>query len=658
MTTGPATLALGACGPSGRITHYRGSIRVEDGASNRVMNRVRIEDYLRGVVPKEISASWADAGGGRGLQAVMAQAVAVRSYALQPGRWANGICDSQGCQGRETSAACSGVGHQPGGGGRGRSVRQRHRRDARQGPALDRRCCRRGQGGRRRVHRVLGLERAPHGGLALSGRRRRTRRRHVAEQEPPVDTGPRRQRTRHQVRARDAALRHDDRGLGPRRLPLRRHLVQQRRPHRYRRLQDDSRLDLPERQRPSVARLHAAKRLERGRPHGGEPAHRAASRRQERDSARRHRRCRPSRSGSRRTERHRRRPVGHRVHDRVAVRRPEARGVEPQLHGRGRGRQRRDRPGGSERQGLHLQQRLEPPAGRHRRLVRRFRIGRRGDTEANPRHAQLHRGAEGPPARRRHHHPPHGRCTHATSRRNARHDSRERNRRRHQHHRSRPIALRLFHRVALRLASTRSVECQLHGRVDRGERGRRLARQGSDLHLLGPGVGRPRRRARMVRAPQWDHPLRRRGPTTTRRLAERHRRPWRGHAVHPANRAGAWRHPDGERLAVAGAVRCVRRRTERHDDADASRWVRHGLAVWHTPPGGVQRQLWARLHGCQRRDRAHRCQWLRLRVHECQCAPDRRRRGLVHRWGGTSFDGNVPKRLVDTRNGIGPGAIG
>ena len=98
MTTGAATSALGACDLNGRVTHYRGSIRVEDGASNRVMNRVRIEDYLRGVVPKEISASWADAGGGRGLQAVMAQAVAARSYALQPGRWANGICDSQSCQ--------------------------------------------------------------------------------------------------------------------------------------------------------------------------------------------------------------------------------------------------------------------------------------------------------------------------------------------------------------------------------------------------------------------------------------------------------------------------------------------------------------------------------------------------------------------------------
>ena len=98
MTTGSATSALGVCDPIGRVTHYRGSVRIEDGASNRVVNRVRVEDYLRGVVPKEISASWADAGGGRGLQAVMAQAVAARSYALQPGRWSNGICDTQSCQ--------------------------------------------------------------------------------------------------------------------------------------------------------------------------------------------------------------------------------------------------------------------------------------------------------------------------------------------------------------------------------------------------------------------------------------------------------------------------------------------------------------------------------------------------------------------------------
>jgi hypothetical protein len=99
MTTGAATSALGVCGPGGKVTHYRGSVRFERiGVGNRVVNRVFVEDYLRGVVPKEISASWADAGAGRGLQAVMAQAVAARSYALQPGRWTNGICDTQSCQ--------------------------------------------------------------------------------------------------------------------------------------------------------------------------------------------------------------------------------------------------------------------------------------------------------------------------------------------------------------------------------------------------------------------------------------------------------------------------------------------------------------------------------------------------------------------------------
>ncbi len=96
MTPGAPTSALGVCGAAGKVTHYRGSVRIEDG--NRVMNRLFIEDYLRGVVPKEISASWADAGGGNGINAVMAQAVAARSYALQPGRWANGICDTQSCQ--------------------------------------------------------------------------------------------------------------------------------------------------------------------------------------------------------------------------------------------------------------------------------------------------------------------------------------------------------------------------------------------------------------------------------------------------------------------------------------------------------------------------------------------------------------------------------
>jgi peptidoglycan hydrolase-like protein with peptidoglycan-binding domain len=95
-----AKLALGVCGPGGTVTHYRGRVDVlhtTDG--NRVVNDVKVEDYLRGVVPKEISASWADAGSGKGREAVRAQAVAARSYGLQQNRYSYArTCDTQACQ--------------------------------------------------------------------------------------------------------------------------------------------------------------------------------------------------------------------------------------------------------------------------------------------------------------------------------------------------------------------------------------------------------------------------------------------------------------------------------------------------------------------------------------------------------------------------------
>jgi peptidoglycan hydrolase-like amidase len=112
-TTGPVTFTtvngensaagptdvLGVCNSSGRVTHYRGKIEVRADSGGRVVNDVKTEDYLRGVVPKEISASWADAGGGRGMQAVKAQAVAARSYGLQQNRYSYAtICDTQSCQ--------------------------------------------------------------------------------------------------------------------------------------------------------------------------------------------------------------------------------------------------------------------------------------------------------------------------------------------------------------------------------------------------------------------------------------------------------------------------------------------------------------------------------------------------------------------------------
>ena len=78
---------LGICSSSGSVGHYRGAVEVlHTSSGNRVVNDVTVENYLRGVVPKEIAASWAAAGGGAGRHAVQAQAVAARSYGLAQNR--------------------------------------------------------------------------------------------------------------------------------------------------------------------------------------------------------------------------------------------------------------------------------------------------------------------------------------------------------------------------------------------------------------------------------------------------------------------------------------------------------------------------------------------------------------------------------------------
>lgn len=98
----PASLSqmLAICG-SGSSTHtYRGSLSLVSGNGlNRVVNSVAMEDYLRGVVPRESPASWGDSAGGKGIAALQSQAVAARSYASVQNRysWAK-ICDSQNCQ--------------------------------------------------------------------------------------------------------------------------------------------------------------------------------------------------------------------------------------------------------------------------------------------------------------------------------------------------------------------------------------------------------------------------------------------------------------------------------------------------------------------------------------------------------------------------------
>ena len=110
---------LGICSANGSVGHYRGAVEVVHTSSgNRVVNDVTVENYLRGVVPREIAASWAAAGGGAGRHAVQAQAVAARSYGLAQNRsytydasstrYAT-TCDTTSCQVYAGSAKRSSV---------------------------------------------------------------------------------------------------------------------------------------------------------------------------------------------------------------------------------------------------------------------------------------------------------------------------------------------------------------------------------------------------------------------------------------------------------------------------------------------------------------------------------------------------------------------
>ena len=117
----PAASLLGVCDAAGAVRHYRGNIFASNGTSgeNRTMSDVEIESYVRGVIPRESPASWADRGNGAGINALKAQAVAARSYGLAQG---GGItnrrytyaktCDTTNCQvyggaGTRTSATAN-----------------------------------------------------------------------------------------------------------------------------------------------------------------------------------------------------------------------------------------------------------------------------------------------------------------------------------------------------------------------------------------------------------------------------------------------------------------------------------------------------------------------------------------------------------------------
>ncbi|MET9489242.1 SpoIID/LytB domain-containing protein [Nocardia sp. NPDC006630] len=92
-TDRPAAEHLELCeGPN-----YRGVLGVAlDGDAPRVINEVDIEDYLLGVVPAEMVPDWANQGG---AEALRAQAIAARSYALADQRYSYAqTCDTTDCQ--------------------------------------------------------------------------------------------------------------------------------------------------------------------------------------------------------------------------------------------------------------------------------------------------------------------------------------------------------------------------------------------------------------------------------------------------------------------------------------------------------------------------------------------------------------------------------
>lgn len=82
--------------PSGKDRDYRGKVALRFYESSaRTVNTVGMEDYLRGVVPREMPTSWHS-------EAVQAQSVAARSYAaraqLSPRASSYDICDTAACQ--------------------------------------------------------------------------------------------------------------------------------------------------------------------------------------------------------------------------------------------------------------------------------------------------------------------------------------------------------------------------------------------------------------------------------------------------------------------------------------------------------------------------------------------------------------------------------
>ena len=92
---------VGVCQPDGTVIQHRGTLRAVNGTAgeSRTVVMLPLEQYVRDVVPRESPASWGDSAGGSGMNALRAQAVAARTYAMASsyGTYSK-TCDSQSCQ--------------------------------------------------------------------------------------------------------------------------------------------------------------------------------------------------------------------------------------------------------------------------------------------------------------------------------------------------------------------------------------------------------------------------------------------------------------------------------------------------------------------------------------------------------------------------------
>jgi SpoIID/LytB domain protein len=95
--TGDHKQLLRVCEPDGPQRWLRGTLRVGEVSGNiQTVNVLPIEQYLRGVVPRESPASWGSQGG---MAALRAQAVAARSYSTAENRSSFfKTCDTISCQ--------------------------------------------------------------------------------------------------------------------------------------------------------------------------------------------------------------------------------------------------------------------------------------------------------------------------------------------------------------------------------------------------------------------------------------------------------------------------------------------------------------------------------------------------------------------------------